>query len=324
MDIQLTPPRSIRSAIFAAYEAARKDYEPIGINVGDLGNECDRAIFYSFRYVSDPEKPDGRKLRLFATGNIEEQRVIDDLLSIGCEIIGEQERVRLLGGHVRGKIDGEAMGVPEDPEVVHLVECKSANDKSFKDIQKNGVEKSQPKHYGQCQMYMHGRGLPVALYVVVNKNNDDIYTERVAYDAAYCERVLARVESIILAEDPPPRVSENQKIPPCLFCPHKGVCHGGDWPRKNCRTCVYAVPDLLGDDADWGCRLYGHPLSLEAQKAGCPSHLFLPGLVPGRQVDHGDRFIPSLVPAEQIDVDEADNVIYRPKSGETWVNGNTA
>lgn len=304
MDIQLTPPRSIRSAIFAAYEAARKNHEPTGINVGDLGSECDRALFYTFRHVSPPETIEGRKLRLFETGNIEEQRIVDDLVLIGCEVIGQQEYVRFLGGHVRGKIDGEVMGVPDDPEVVHLIECKSSNDKNFKDLQKNGLEKSQPKHYGQCQIYMHGRGLPFALYFVVNKNNDDIYTERIAHDEAYCERILERAGRIMIAHDPPPRISENQKIPPCLFCRHKVVCHDGDWPRFNCRTCVYGIPDLFGDDADWSCGKYGHPLTREEQETGCLSHLFLPGLVPGKQVDHGEDWIS-----------------YELPNGDLWVNG---
>src|ERR1700744_3897651 len=116
MGFDLTPPNSTRASIFRAYEQARSSYEPVGINVGDLGHECDRKLWFDFRRASPAEQIEGRKLRIFDTGDIEERRILDDLRAIGCTISNEQERVRFVGGHVRGKIDAEALGVPEAPK----------------------------------------------------------------------------------------------------------------------------------------------------------------------------------------------------------------
>ena len=307
--LDLTPLPSTRAAVYAAYEAARGDYEQRGINVGDLGHECDRKLWYDLRRVSPLEKTKGQMLRLFETGNIEEKRIIDDLVDAGCEIRGAQERVYFVGAHVRGKIDGEVLGVKEAPDVIHLLECKSSNDRNFKYLRKHGVQKAQPKHYAQMQMYMHGRSLFSAYYHVVNKNDEDLHTELIAYDATYCLLALARAERIVISDDPPSRCSNKPRVPPCLFCRHKGVCHEGDWPRRNCRTCLHATAVTSTENASWNCARWNKPLTLEEQEAGCDSHLYLPEIVPGVQVDADE---------------EAETVTYELRDGSTWVNGNAA
>ena len=291
-------PNPTRSLIFKAYEAARSNYEPVGINVGDLGGECDRKLWYDFRRVSPPEVIEGRKLRIFDTGDIEEKRILDDLRSIGCRVGFEQERVKFVGGHVRGKIDAEADTIPGAPKTIHIVECKSSNDRGFKELLAKGLKKGKPLHYAQCQMYMHGRERARALYVCVNKNDDDIYVQRVEYDAEFCLRMLARVERIIKADDPPSRISENPTRPPCSWCRHKAVCHEAEWARRNCRTCLHSTAVTTSDNACWDCAKWNKPLTLDEQAAGCPSH----------------RFIPSLVPGEQTDV-QGEDVIYKLKNG---------
>ena len=167
-----------------------------------------------------------------------------------------------------------------------------------------GVKVAKPLHFSQCQIYMHALGLSRALYVCVNKNDDDIYVERVAYDAAYCLRMLARAERIIRADDPPGRISDKPSVPPCLWCRHKAVCHEGAWPRRNCRTCLHSTPVLTSENACWDCAKHHKPLTLDEQAAGCLDHLFLPGVVPGEQVDATES-----------------TVTYKLRNGEMWVNG---
>lgn len=305
--MQFVPPTDpTRAAIFKAYEAARSSYEPVGINVGDMGGECDRALWYAFRRASNTEQIEGRKLRIFETGDLEETRILDDLRAIGCSIHNEQERVKFVGGHVRGKIDAEAQ---EPTGECVLVECKSSNDRGFKELVRHKVKAAKPCHYVQVQLYMHGRKLLSALYVAVNKNDDDLYIERVPYDAEFCLRQLARAERIIRSDDPPSKLHEDPNAKAafvCKMCRHKPVCHDGDWPRRTCRTCIHATPVLTSENACWDCALWQKPLTLDEQSAGCPSHLFIPALVPGKQTD--------------ADTDNA-TVTYTLHSGETWVNG---
>ncbi|MBZ9984962.1 oxidoreductase [Mesorhizobium sp. BR-1-1-8] len=293
------------AAIYAAYEAANEHYDSLGISVGEIGTECDRALWYGLRWASEPEQIDGRKLSIFRTGDRWEEVLVSDLERIGVEVYGQQDRIRLVGGHVRGKCDGKALGVPEAPKTEHLCEFKSSNDKGFKDIVKKGCKDSKPLHYGQCQIGMHAFGLSRCLYYVVNKNTDERYAERLNYDVDYCLRQLARAERIINLAEPPSRISDKPDSWLCRFCKHHAACHGGQLPRVTCRSCIHATPEM-GGDASWSCARWSKPLSVQEQKDACPAHLFIPALVPG----------------ELLDVDEENECIrYRMADGSEWTDG---
>lgn len=303
------PPQLTVAAIYAAYEAAKEEWDSLGISVGELGEECQRKLYYALHWVTHPEKVPGRNLRLFETGNIEEDRMVADLQRAGIEVFGQQDKIRLVSGHVRGKIDGRCIGLPEAAKTEHLAEFKSSNDKNFKLLLKNGCKEAKPLHYCQVQIGMHAFGLTRGLYLVVNKNDDTLYQERIEYDLEYCLRMLAKAESIVKATRPPPRISEDPDFFGCRFCNKKYVCHHDALPRVSCRTCLYSTPELGGTDAHWSCARWAKPLSFDEQKAACPAHLF--------DCD--------LINAEQIDSDEInETVTYRLKDGSIWVDGQVA
>lgn len=299
------PTPSTVAQIYAAYEAANKHYDSLGISVGEIGTECDRALWYGFRWASQPEVIDGRKLSIFRTGDRWEEVMVADLQSIGVEVWGQQDRIRLVGGHVRGKCDGKALGLPEAPKTEHLCEFKSSNDKGYKEITKKGCKVAKPLHYGQVQIGMHAFGMSRALYMVTNKNDDSRYVERIEYDVDYCLRALARAQRIIESFDPPSRISEDPEFFGCKFCKHHAVCHAGAEPRLTCRSCIHSTPEMSGD-AHWSCSRWSKPLSVDEQKQACGTHLWLPGFIDG----------------EQIDADaDAETITYRLRDGSVWVDG---
>jgi hypothetical protein len=246
------PPSATVTAIYAAYEAANERWDSLGISVGEAGAECDRALWFSFRWASPPEETDGRKLSIFRTGDRWEEVLVSDLEAIGVDVWGQQDRIRLLSGHVRGKRDGACVGLPEAPKTEHLCEFKSSNDAAFKDIVKKGCKASKPLHYAQCQLGMHAFGLSRAAYVVVNKNTDERHLERIEYDVEYCLRLLARLERVINSAEPPSRISDNPDFFGCRMCKHKAVCHHGEFPRATCRSCLHSTPEMSGD-GHWSC-----------------------------------------------------------------------
>lgn len=299
------PTASTVSAIYRAYEAANNAYESWGISVGELGTECDRALWYAFRWISQPEQIDGRKLSIFRTGDRWEEVMVDDLRRIGVEVYDQQDRIRQVEGFVRGKCDGKAMGVPEAPKTEHLCEFKSSNDKNFKEIVKKGCKVAKPAHYTQCQIGMYHFGLTRCLYYVTNKNDDSRYVERIHYDVEFCLRQLARAERIIFSDLPPSRLSDDPEFFKCRFCKHHDVCHSGAQPRVTCRSCVHFQPER-GGDAHVSCQRWNKPLSIDEQRNACPAHLFNPNLIDG----------------EILEVDEDnDRIVYRLRNGEVWVDG---
>jgi hypothetical protein len=302
------PTPSTLRAVQAALEADRDEWESVGVPAGDIGVECDRAIWLAFRRASVPETIDWRKRRIFERGNIEETRLLDLLRMVGCEVWGEQDRVSAAGGHLRGKIDGRALGLLEAPKTEHIVECKSAKDEYFKPVKKNGVKIGMPKHYATFQFYMHGLGIDRVYYMMSNKNDEDLHFERVNYDADFAIRQVARIERIINMAEPPSRLCSKRDDFRGMFCRQAGVCWGEVMPRSHCRTCLHSTP-LMDGNAGWDCSRHSKPLSLVEQDAGCPAHLYVPSL---------------LVGLEQIEVDEdREEITYRRPDGSIWIDGAT-
>lgn len=310
-------PSTVRS-IYKAYEEANAPRDGRSISISTLAEECERKLWYDFRWVSPHEDINGRTLRLFATGNIEETRWIDDLRMIGCEVVdsdGEhrdgtpkQIMVEACGGHVRGYLDSEILGLPEAPRTWHVGEMKSHNLKSFTALKKEGVRKSKPLHFCQIQEYMYLRGRDRGIYLAVCKDNDELYAERLELDAPYAMRMLARAQRIIDSDQPPTKLHEDpdhKMAFACGWCKHKPVCHEHASARVNCRTCLFSAPSEGGS---WSCARFSKPLSIEEQAAGCPAHLFLPGVVAGRQIDADE---------------ENETVTYEMWNGRVWVDGAT-
>jgi len=300
------------AAIDAAYVAAARNGDSLGVSMSQVIHPCDRALFYAFRWAAEPEPATGQRQRIFETGNVYERRLLDMLRMIGCDVFeidettGKQFRVELAGGHLRGKMDAVATGIPEAPETPHVVELKSANDKSFKAIVKGPIRETKPEHHAQIQLYMHAESLRRGLYLVVNKNTDEIHAERVEYDPALCLAIIARVERIVALDAPPARLHDDptkKGAIECMFCPARAVCHEGAFARTNCRTCLEAQ---VSDGPRWICGMSSRTLRYEEQQAGCSAH----------------RFIPALVPGDQIDADPATRrVTYQMRDGSVWIDG---
>src|SRR5574340_720247 len=94
-----------------------------------IGNTCARQIWYGFRWVKAP-RFDGRMIRLFNRGHLEEARFIALLLMIRCEVYqqdanGKQFRISHADGHVGGSGDGVVVGLPELGKIPALCEFKT-------------------------------------------------------------------------------------------------------------------------------------------------------------------------------------------------------
>jgi hypothetical protein len=298
----------VAEAIERHYRDAQTPQDDEWLRCSKLGEECERSLWYGFRWATPLQRHEGRVERLFQTGHREEIRMIDDLRAICCEVLdrdpstGEQWRVKL-APWLRGSADGVVTGVPGAEKTAHLLECKTHNDKSFAAWKQKGVEASKPVHFAQMQLYMHGLSLTRALYMAHNKNDDTVECERVKYDPLAAQALLAKAERIALANSPPPK----QESYACKWCRHEKTCRYDDFARVNCRTCLHSHLSVAGE---WSCVLKCCDLSVADQHAGCTWHLYIPDLVPG----------------EQIDADEARNEVtysLRVHNGEgaTYVDG---
>jgi ribosomal protein S27E len=271
--------------------SAKPEQPRAHLGASEIGNSCARALWYNFRWCSDKEFP-GRLLRLFDRGHAEEIRFIRDLRMIGVEVhdrdpsTGAQFKYATLGGHFAGSGDGLALGVPQAPKTPHILEFKTSALKPFEDLKKKGVLESKPVHYSQMQLYMHWQGFTRALYMVVNKNNDEIYSERVKYVPEIALGLIEKARFIIESSEPPKGISTNPGYFECKWCDHYKTCHQHKPARVSCRTCISSTP-VTTDKGGWTCNHHGVDISTANQRKACPDHRFIPALLPHSQVVGG-------------------------------------
>lgn len=302
-------------AIYAAREA-REDVRPRRyLGASQIGNPCERAIWYAFRWALLGLRESGRVLRLFDAGRGAEQRIGAELRGIGCQVHlvgtdGKQFGFTRFHGHFGANLDGCALHVPDARDVWHVLEFKTHNQKSFAALQRHGVRESKPEHFAQMQVYMGGTGMRWALYVAENKNTSELYTERVEFVPAFHDALMASAERIIKTDEPPARLNEDPDYFACKFCSYASVCHTPALPDVTCRTCHWSFPDMAGEpEGSWRCHKHAEFLSYEKQLSACPDHLYIPLLINGASV------------ADAGETPEGDFIEYRDdESGRTFRN----
>ncbi|MDR1079827.1 MAG: hypothetical protein LBQ79_02400 [Deltaproteobacteria bacterium] len=215
--------------------AERNAAEPVRryLGMSRAGLPCERRIWFEF--VRAPcNGTNGRTARIFDNGHAVEARVIRDL-RLRYRVTDEQKEVSDFHGMFRGHIDG-VIWAGEDGGPM-LLEIKSANDDGFKGFRRHGIG-IRPQYRGQVLLYMHYLGLKEALFVVENKNNQNLHFERVPADPEAAEGLKARALSIMRAPGPPPAESGD-----CYFCEWKsGLCWRMNGMEPLCMRCSMFVP----------------------------------------------------------------------------------
>jgi len=105
----------------------------------------------------------------------------------------------------------------------------------------------------------------------VDKNSDKLYDEVIDFDKAVYDKYSKRMEQIIDAAEPPPRISNNPTWYECKWCEHHPVCHMKAEPLRNCRTCAHSTPV---NDGEWLCERpgVGEIIPKKIIKIGCTDY----------------------------------------------------
>jgi hypothetical protein len=277
-----------------------------------IGHECERYVWLAWRWAQQ-ERHDGRKLRLFATGQAEEARMVEDLRRVGAEVHaaddgGSQFRVSAEGGHFAGSADGVARNIPGANAEWHLLEFKTASRKTFGVVSTKGMRVAAPRHYQQMTVYMGLLQLSAGVYLLKNKDTDELYSERVLFVQDDFDRIMAKVRRLVRYEAPPERCSESPSFYVCKMCSFHNLCHAGRAPEVNCRTCAHSTPDASGTRGAWKCAkdASNSDIPIDVQRTGCGSHRVIP------------LFLDKTAKATGV---RGDSVVYHTLDGGEFVNG---
>jgi hypothetical protein len=307
--VELSVPHPTIDAINAHYEKHQDVRLPQRLTARLLASNCERQGWYAFRWARDPKRFPGSIVR----SNLARQQNMDELVASLSDAGVKVQRVDpktfmaidviAADGHYRQKITGTVEGLLEAPKTVHLLYADQQPAKAFAQIVKHGLAIGKPDRIPALQIGMHLLGLTRSYYLVRNKDTDELHSERIEHDAVHAMTLLAKAERIRDANQPAARVSDDPNWFECKFCPAFDLCHAGEFALRNCRTCLHSSPVAGGG---WQCVRHNRPIGIDEQALGCPQHLFLPGLVPG----------------EQVDADPAnETVTYELARGGAWVDG---
>lgn len=225
MEIKLGTLKLIDDAIL---ERSKKQSPRDYMGASILGEECDRKLWYSYKIPWTVDDP--RLQRIFDMGNIIEDYVIKLLKDAGItvyDVDSDGEQFGFVDGKIAGHSDGVLIGLPESSKP-HLFECKSANETSFKKFVKDGLKKTNDKYWAQVHIYMQKLKLERCLFVVMNKNTQELYLERVKYDKFVADHYLLRGHEIAAMETEPDRKYAKKTFYKCKWCNYKDRCWEGE------------------------------------------------------------------------------------------------
>jgi|TARA_R110000744_G_scaffold232012_1_gene350092 hypothetical protein len=201
-----------------------------------IGTECTRRIQYSVMLPDSRPPVEPRVQRIFDVGNILEEYLVRLLREAGLDVKttkpdGKQYGFFLVNGRIRGHVDGVIVGTKtkfKDMEYPCLVEFKSAKDSSFKKFLRDGVMAANPVYYSQVQFYQRNMELlNPALFVMINKDTQDIYYELIHHNPAHTDRLINKASDVLTAVDNGTLVDRaytDKNNWNCKYCDFKEVC----------------------------------------------------------------------------------------------------
>ena len=208
-----------------------------------LGVPCNRAL--QFEYTDTPKDEDqnftGRILKIFQAGHVFEDLIIVWLKNAGINLVtrkqnGDQFGFFAVKGKLKGHIDGVVISAPEDLGFTFpmLFECKSLNNKSWKEVEKKGLAVAKPIYAAQVAIYqaymesqIEGICKNPALFTAINKDTAEIYFELIEFDKTLAQKTSDKAVMILRATEAHellPRIATDSTHFECKFCPWQQRC----------------------------------------------------------------------------------------------------
>jgi len=224
----------INTAINAALEctaptAGRPRAQYLGVSI--LGHECLRRIQYE--WWIRPELVAAQDRERFERGHYSEARMRRHLVAAGFKFAPPAAcEFTAVGGTMRGHADGIIIHGP-DLLGAYLIypliwECKCLKATSWREIERDGLEKRHPNYLVQIALYQAYLSITnPALFTVVNADTCEWLHFFVPFDAERAQLWSDRAANIIAAtraNELLPRGFDDPEKFPCKQCPFKARC----------------------------------------------------------------------------------------------------
>lgn len=217
-------------------KAARREAPRSYVGASIIGKSCSRAIQFDY-YHAEPDSDktiSGQTFRVFAVGHALEDLAIKWFRSAGFDLRtakpdGSQFGFSTAGGRFAGHIDGVLCGGP--PMTISfpaLWECKTMNDKKFKEAIKTNL-KSHPQYLAQVAIYQAYLDLTEnpAILTAINKDNQDLHHFDIPFNQQIAQETSDKAARILQACDAGElltRPYQSQDFYECKWCSFTQRC----------------------------------------------------------------------------------------------------
>ena len=222
----------IDEAISAEVETPRQY-----LGASAIGHECERRVqFYwqSLNGLAPVKEFQPRIKRIFDRGNLYEERARQWLKNTGF-LFGSvknhpfnkfEDYDGLFRGHADGVITGWSQrGIDCPIQLPALWECKCLGSKGWRKLQDEKLKKYSATYFAQSQVYMHYLELPGCLFTAVNADTMEIYHEWIPFSQIDADMYLSRVQTVLTADYPLQKISQDRNFYVCKMCDFREVCH---------------------------------------------------------------------------------------------------
>lgn len=205
-----------------------KDVEPLKevprdyLGASAIGHPCDRYLWNTYNKVEGSPRS-ARTQRILDTGKALESLVVDWLRATGKVSIDTTPPMMFdaefpfFGGNVDGVLTYR--------KARYVLEIKTAKASEYNKASKHGVFSWHQSYFNQAQAYMGLSGIPRCVFVVLNKDTSEVYSEVIEFNPMAFEALRARAKWVS-------EVKEKPKLPftaayyLCKMCRYYEGCHG--------------------------------------------------------------------------------------------------
>lgn len=221
-DLSFLQDQSLCDLILQVFENKKESREHY-LGMSEIGEPCERKLWYKFHNPDIKEKFDGRIKSLFETGHIIEEKLIKAIRQIDYNqnifAYGEQQYFSDLDNQFRGHNDIIVSKIPGSNNP-HIVDIKTMKGSIFTEFKKTGIDGmkwgSGFKYYSQAQCYMGYSGIHRYILLCENKDNSELYQYKIKFIHDDFDKIKEKAKRIIFSKTPP-------AIPPkdgvfCRYC----------------------------------------------------------------------------------------------------------
>lgn len=190
----------VKERLYANALEIKNHEEPrLYIGFSSIGHICRRYLWLDYHKNELKSQFNEKQAVIFDNGHWVEKKLIHNIRQAGFEISAQQMEMSLFDGKFKGHSDG-IINHPEYGKVV--LEIKGIQKNTWNQYVKKGIKEISPTYYAQAIMYSGYLNLSGTLFVIENKDNQDLYEEFIPSNFTEYNMLCRKAESIIHGEIP--------------------------------------------------------------------------------------------------------------------------